>query len=404
MATLAGILVADKYSNLDSGAAFLLSQKCNVSEVVYINSNEEVEVQEGCPYVVSRIRGASSADDAFNKAYEVAQQGLDMLSITGQADLSIQNASDEYLVWWREQSTQILRVATVTRIPVEIKPATYLLTDKDGNNIPPPSPPQPMYHESFRYLRLSQITDDLFDAFRNAYLALELLLQHITPKQRNEGEGNWLKRSLNSVNNVVPLSSVYSSTSTDVALDIHDNIYKGIRCSIFHAKAQSRLTPQNLRDRKLVSEGLDSLIKIVLLITEHWFYANRPSGFMFHSGFDMWIQPLVLNSNIAVSDNDLPCDNLDTLDQSILQKSVTMPTRFVPELSKAGLNTIVGVIEADQLQKLSKISEFTVINDSGLPISLNLKSFLTYESIDRLEAQIGIQHQNVRQAKQFFKR
>ncbi len=114
MATLAGILVADKYSNLDSGAAFLLGQKCNTSKMIYINSNDEVEVQEGCPYVVSQIRGASSADDAFNKAYEVAQQGLDMLSITGQADLSIQNASDEYLVWWREQSTQILRVATVT--------------------------------------------------------------------------------------------------------------------------------------------------------------------------------------------------------------------------------------------------------------------------------------------------
>ena len=140
------------------------------------------------------------------------------------------------------------------------------------------------------------------------------------------------------------------------------------------------------------------------MITEHYFGAKRPSGFMFHSGFDMWIQPLVLNSNIAVFDNDLPCDNLDTLDQSTLQKSVTMPTRFVPELSKAGLNTILGVIEADQLQKLSKICKFTVINDSGLQISLNLKSFLTYESIDRLEAQIGIQHQNVRQAKQFFKR
>lgn len=404
MATLAGILVADKYSDLDSGAAFLLSQKCNVSEVVYINSNEEVEVQEGCPYVVSRIRGASSADDAFNKAYEVAQQGLDILSITGQADLSIQNASDEYLVWWREQPTQILRVATVTRIPVEIKPATYSLTDKDGNIIPPPLPPQPIYHESFRYLRLSQVTDDLFDAFRNAYLALESLLQSIEPISNREREGDWLKRALKKVNSNVSLSSVYSSTSTDIALDIHDNIYKRIRCSIFHAKNKPCLTPQNLIDRRVVSEGLDNLIKIVLLIAEHYFGAKRPSGFMFHSGFDMWIKPLVLNSKIAVSDNDLPCDNSDTLDQSTLQKSVTMPTRFVPELSKTGLNTILGVIEADQLQKLSKTSKFTVINDSGLRISLNLKSFLTYESVDRLEVQIGIQHQNVRQAKQFFKR
>ena len=45
MATLAGILIADKNSELDSGAAFLLSQKCNVTELVSLDPNWEVEVK-----------------------------------------------------------------------------------------------------------------------------------------------------------------------------------------------------------------------------------------------------------------------------------------------------------------------------------------------------------------------
>lgn len=49
-----------------------------------------------------------------------------------------------------------------------------------------------------RHFRLSQTTSDLFDAFRNLYLALESLLSTIAPMRLHpdgrpaEGEGVWL--------------------------------------------------------------------------------------------------------------------------------------------------------------------------------------------------------------------
>ena len=58
------------------------------------------------------------------------------------------------------------------------------------------------WHESMRYFRISQITTDMFDAFRNLYLALESLLSHIAPVRLrpngrpDEGEGQWAKRAL----------------------------------------------------------------------------------------------------------------------------------------------------------------------------------------------------------------
>lgn len=212
MATLAGILIADKNSELDSGAAFLLSQKCNVTELVSLDPNWEVEVKVGSPYVVARFKGAIDANDAFNKGYILAQQGLDILSVIGKDNLLIRNGGDEYLIWWREESKQILRVVTLCRYSTEVR--ISFANDQ---------PPQPIYHESFRYIRLAQITDDLFDAYRNMYLALELLVSTISPKARQESERNWLKR-------VIGSSPDYCTERRIV-----EEIYK-VRCDLFHAK------------------------------------------------------------------------------------------------------------------------------------------------------------------------
>lgn len=410
MATLAGILVADKYSVLDSGAAFLLAQKCDVSEVVYPDSDSEVEVQEGCPYVITRIRGASSADDAFNKGHEVAQQGLDLLSITGKADLSIKNASDEYLVWWREKSVQILRVVAVTKIDVTFKATLGKATDKDGN-IVQPLLPKPIYDESLRYFRLSQVTDDLFDAFRNAYLAFESILARIEPRRSREREGGrswepegaWLKRALKSVNNTVPLSRAYSATTSDIVSDICQDIYENIRCSIFHAKNQPRLLPQSLADREKVSEGLDRLTRIVLLLAENWLYAGRPSGVMFPSAFDGMMKPLVSNSIVVVSDNNAPLNGSETLRSLALKDSVPMVTRYAPERSRPGLNSVLGTIETEELQNLSKIARFVSLREEKLMFHVALEAPLTYNSVDRLELQVSVQLRNVREPKRFFK-
>ena len=411
MATLAGILVADKYSVLDSGAAFLLAQKCDVSEVVYPDSDSEVEVQEGCPYVIARIRGVSSANDAFNNGHEVAQKGLDLLSITGKADLSIKNASDEYLVWWREKTVQILRVVAVTKIAVTFKATLGKATDKDGN-IVQPLLPKPMYHESLRYFRLSQVTDDLFDAFRNTYLAFESILAMVEPRRSwerkgggisREPEGDWLKRALNSVNNTVPLSRAYSATTSNIVSDIYNDIYENIRCSIFHAKNQPRLLPQSLADREIVSEGLDRLTRIVLLLAENWLYAGRPSGVMFPSAFDGMMKPVVSNSIVVVSDNNAPLDDSETLHSSTFKDSVPMLTRYAPELSKPGLNSVLGTIETGELQNLCKIARFVLFHDEKLVLGAALEAPLTYDFVDRLEAQISVQLRNVREPKRFFK-
>jgi hypothetical protein len=57
--------------------------------------------------------------------------------------------------------------------------------DKKGNVVSPVLSP-PRHHIAFRFFRLAQTSDDLFDAYRNMYLAFEALLSTKHPKPAAE--------------------------------------------------------------------------------------------------------------------------------------------------------------------------------------------------------------------------
>ncbi len=303
MATLSGMLVADKSSALDSGAAFVLDRDCNVDKVFYLEPDWEIEVKKGCDYIVTRFQGATSADDAFNKAYEAIQQGLDLLSITRTADLSINNSTEVCLLWWREKSIQILRVLYIDplrqRVEKELQPV-----DRDGNPISDPLNAQSVYHESFRYFRLSQVTEDLFDAFRNMYLAFEILLDSIVPKEQNEGEGKWLKRAIRESENRNLFSNVSDYKNKNFHEILHKYIYEKIRCCLFHAKKEPYLTPQNLADREKVAEGLEILTEVVVsMMTNHFKFSQRIKA-PFHHSYLEFLNLQLENSSAIVFDEE----------------------------------------------------------------------------------------------------
>ncbi|MGA2588152.1 MAG: hypothetical protein ABSF88_14150 [Candidatus Aminicenantales bacterium] len=407
MATLANAQIADKDSPFDSGAAYLLAQKCDVNEIIAISPDREVEVLKNNPYVIARIKGATTATDAFNESHEVVQQALDLLSVQGKAYLSTRNALDENLIWWREPSGQVLRVVSVFNWSVTVGgPIEIIETDKDGNVVPRTAPPQVIYHESFRYFRLSQVTDDLFDAFRNMYLAFESLLEYVAPRLKSESEGRWLRRALRIANSRIPLIGVFAPTTSDVVADIYKQIYVYIRCAIFHSKTSPRLLPllpQNLSDRKIVGEGLIKLTRLVLLIAENCLHARHHTGRLTYDGFSMMTKPMLQTSTILVSDSDEPPDKADTLDSPAYRGALEMKTGPAPDLSEPGLNFILGTIDKAALHALTRIARFGVKSNNKLLMTTTIEAELKHAGIDRLEAQLGIQLRNVREPKHLYK-
>jgi hypothetical protein len=402
MATLGMIPIADKLSVFDCGAAFLCAQKCDVSEIVRLDSGAEVEVRSRNPYVVARIRGAIDPTDAFSRAHEAVQEALDRLAILGEANLSIRNAPDEHIVWWRQDSEQVLRVVATCTMSMEMR-VVETLKNKDGNPVQLPLPPKPIYDESLRYFRLSQVTEDLFDAFRNMYLAFELLLEHTCPKGDTEGESTWLRRALGEINKTVALSEIYKGSGPNVAEGIVNDLYKNIRCRLFHAKHGSRLVPQNLADRQLISDGLDKLTGIFLLLAKEFLNVRRRGGIITYQGFGWMTEPLMSGSTVLVSSNDMPLDASATLQSPPFVGAIPMSTRAAPDLSRPGLRTMLGSIAETELQKLQRLTTFGLAHNGRLIMSGNVETDLTHDGTDRVEAQMGIQLRNAKGPKELFR-
>lgn len=402
MATLANVQIADKGSPFDSGGAYLLAQKCDVDETVSISPDREVEVRKNSPYVVARIKGAADAMDAFNKSHEVVQQALDLLSAQGKVHLSTRNVLDERLVWWRGASGQILRFISVAEMAVKMGLPKLIVKDKDGNVVPAVPPPPVIHHECFRYFRLSQVTDSLFDAFRNMYLAFESLLEYVAPRLDREKEGHWFKRALKTADSSISLSKGFTPTTSDVVADIYDQIYVGIRCAIFHSKSGPRLLPQNLSHRDKVNDGLRKVTGLVLLLAEHFLHSRYMSGGLTNYAFSMSMKSLFQSSTIIVSDSDLPIDKSDTLDSPAFRCALEMKTVLAPELSEPGLAFVIGTIKAADLGPPTKVARFGVKHNSNLAMSATIEAELKYEGIDLLEAQLGVQLRNVREPKRLY--
>ena len=111
MANLGGISLADAEGKLTSGAAFLLGGPSRVSETLDVCGTGEITVLAGNPYLIARHTG-KQLDQLLSQGFELAQKGLDLLSVAGKADLTLRDFSDEHILWWPASKGRALRVTS----------------------------------------------------------------------------------------------------------------------------------------------------------------------------------------------------------------------------------------------------------------------------------------------------
>ena len=130
-----------------------------------------------------------------------------------------------------------------------------------------------------RYLRMSETTDDLFDAFRNVYLALESLLNRLQPRTPGEREGTWLRRALTWVHTTADLGSYLPGPAGKPVQAIYDELWTEIRNSVFHAKSPlSSFLPQDLARRAKVADAKNRYVRLYLDLAYQEFGSRFPAG------------------------------------------------------------------------------------------------------------------------------
>lgn len=241
MPTFGGVPLLQAVGGSESGVAFRLNEE--PSEDVTLDFDAwTLDVRRGVKCLVVKGGQDTDYDGALDTAHASAQKGLDLVCIrTGHA-WSVSDASDSHVVWWPETGGLVVCWVSLAtscfRAEVQIQ-----VTGADGAVRPPTPAPQVPWHESFRYFRVSQSSDDLFDAYRNAFLALESILSSIHPPvvsggRVKGGEANWLREALEETERRgAALTSYVPAQTTDPVGYLHRELYENRRCCLNHAKS-----------------------------------------------------------------------------------------------------------------------------------------------------------------------
>ena len=297
---------------------------------------------DGQDLIVSGPQGAADYETALEDAISAAQEAPDLIAAEGDQALTIEGAETVHVVWWTETRGIVLRDVAISDLGFRFSAAAEV-RDAAGNLVTQPAPPPVPCHESFRYFRISQTTGDLFDAYRNLYLAVESLLSTVVPVRLNasggpaEGEGRWLRRALTQVHPAtVDLANYVVAGAADPVDAVYDDLYAGTRTQLFHSKAgRPILLPHTLSGRESVLASLERLGRLYVDLARSALSLQRRGGVMTYAGFRA---ATTFAAELVLSDDRAPAEKTDTVINPSGGAVMALPTQ-PPDQSRPGITT-----------------------------------------------------------------
>lgn len=354
--------------------------------------------------VVVRGVDCGSYDQALADGLARAHEGLDLLSARGVVSAAIADVDTEHLVWWEDPGRRVIRFWGAASVTFTAGPVRLVVTDPDGN-IRPDSGPPTTWHESMRYFRQAQVTSDLFDAFRNLYLALESVLSTICPMRLkasgkpDEAEGEWFRRALVTASGRVDLARFAPPAGPSPPDALFDELYVTVRTSVFHAKTgRPILLPHDPTSRGLVLDVLQRLAGLYLALLQDVTGVRFGSGGVFAAFFRRMAEG-VATDLLHLTDDESPVDPSDTEFRVPEGKSVlSIPLQKEPAFDETWFlahqaSSPVAYI-TDRLPNLSKLVTSTHAGEPGL--AFTLEGRLDPAGFDRFEAVVGPRGVNAR--------
>lgn len=244
-----------------AGAAFLLDHPARIAAILE-HPDGTVTLRCGAPYATVALKGSYGIDSARTDSWNVLQESLDALAARSRIALQTSQGDGTYLLWDRCGTEYHLVCVDTADVPW----STHARATT-GSSALHQIELQMERHAAFRFYRLSQISSDLFDAYRNAYLALECLVSDSVPKLSGEKELVWLKRALNG-----PLADgVPGGLSVEQTVEA---IYLQGRNPIFHAKSGSTFYSPHGPERQAMQELFATLTLLLVCLLQHRFGVN----------------------------------------------------------------------------------------------------------------------------------
>ncbi|MGV3726402.1 methylamine utilization protein MauJ [Hydrogenophaga sp.] len=386
----------------DSGIALLLA-KAPTETVSGAYGRCYLQAASDSPHVVCRFNGATTEEEAFSRGTVIAQEALDMLSVLGCGDLVTRDAQDEHIVWWRSSDRNNVSLVSTSTFTLKAGPVEITVRDADGNVVPPVGV-TPTHHLAFRFYRLAQASDDLFDAYRNMYLAFESLLSSRYPKGR-ELEINWLRSSLASAASDLELVTLVPATVTDPVQHFLLTVYEGARLPLFHAKdGRAHFAPaEDQSDRVTVEAALFMLTQVVLRMAKKWHSARRRSS---------WVNlKLIEDQNRTLFDgsrfyfvDDPAVDMKREPDHALLVGGVPFPAVFMDSYAGQPRHNLIGKVDTALLSSRGRLQAIFIGRDNLPLIGFSPDTSIDLVGFHQLNVRLFIRGRNGGQPRNFFPR
>ena len=376
-----------------SGGMFRLDRPSTGDLIQGIATGWDATIVSGSnQLIVHGPQGGDTYEESLEDALSAAQEALDFLALQCGIAHTIEGVETEHLIWWTKNGDVILRDVAVEDFKVSV---SGNLTVTDAQGILQAHPPVPVvaWHESFRYFRLSQTTGDLFDAYRNLYLAVESLLSTVVPMHLSaagtpaEGEGVWLRRALTQIHPLTVDLAGYALPGSANPIDaVYKDLYAGTRTQLFHSKAgRPILLPHTMSGRDAVLDSLERLGRLYLDLSRSVLSVQRGIGVMTNVGFEM---TTAMPGEVIVSDDSALPQRTDTVVNPNGGASFTLPTTRPVELARPGLTTWLGeALASDVLREVSAVHRVALMWPGGLALVGLHEPALTLEDVTIFQVQ-----------------
>lgn len=267
--------------------------------------------------------------NVIEAAHDIAQKFLDIMAVEERNALIIIEPLN-HLVWRSGPYGLKLQLTSDITFSAEFN-MKAVIRNAAGEVLPDPPYMPPQHHYAYRYFRYSQAAQNVHDAYRNMFLALESLLDYVEQKKWNDTETDWLERALTTAQmRGLSLSAFAKPGSTNAVGDFLDAHYSAVRCAVFHSKSSSghAIRPGSLNDDGVVLQQLLAVQALVESLLRSEFSVRLPGSGFTNSGFGKrlsWLEPVI---GLCVSVGDCPTIEQIMAEEDNLPDGDIVPVKF----------------------------------------------------------------------------
>jgi len=384
------------------GIAFPLNQDVDIDFIwESLDSSWNVELKKNHQYAVAKSRIAQSYDSLVLNGLEQIQRCLDIVAAKKLGLITVDHPESSYIVLFQDGNQIFLRHHVIHKLGIATN-FTVVVKDKDGNIKPQPPIPEPRWTAPFRYYRLSQTSQNIYEAYRNLYLSFEATLNEVCPRLPHEHEGVWVKRSLESIRTNVNLQA-YAPTGLNPIDYLFQTQYEGMRCKLFHAKFPDAILPFEQINPTEVLSAYENLLRLWREIAQNYFQLSQGGGVFTYSGFKFLMDAAFKKPfSIQFTADNSPANKDDTKVSPCGLPTFQFNTHNYLSETRPGIVSYIGEIEILAVHTTLVIHRICTIQEEVLTLIDSIRDGLCPSGVDVFQSYQSMMLVNSGQPKTSF--